>query len=171
MAEIKYNLGTLSVVPTGAVVPFAGSRAPVGYLLCDGSEVSRTDYPYLFDTIGTAYGEGDGLTTFNLPNLQDKFIQGSSGTNTVGTIKEAGLPNITGSVLVRASGSDSGEIISSQYGAFSIKNGTSWQSLQRTSTNGYGDVLEIDASKSNSIYGNSNTVQPPSIVMNYIIKY
>ena len=45
MAEIKYNLGTLVIVPSGAVIPFAGSTAPQGYLLCDGREVSRADYP------------------------------------------------------------------------------------------------------------------------------
>ena len=170
MAEIKYNLGNLGVVPSGAVIPFAGSIAPQGYLLCDGSEVSRADYPYLFDAIGTTYGEGDGSTTFNLPNLKDKFIEGS-GTNAVGTEMSAGLPNITGSVGLRASGSDSGEIISSASGVFSISTGNSWQTLQRTSTNATGHVLNIDATNSNSIYGNSDTVQPPSIVMNYIIKY
>lgn len=160
MAEVKYNLGTLSVVPTGAVVPFAGSRAPVGYLLCDGSEVSRTDYPYLFDTIGTLYGEGDGLTTFNLPNLQDKFIQGSSGTNTVGTEKEAGLPNITGKVGALWGGGANGAFTPTYY-----------DDAGGVNSGGARQIVTIDASRSNAIYGNSDTVQPPSIVMNYIIKY
>lgn len=55
--------------PTGTVISFAGSTAPLGYLLCDGSEVSRTDYADLFSVIGTDYGIGNGATTFNLPNL------------------------------------------------------------------------------------------------------
>lgn len=169
MAEIKYNLGTLSVVPTGAVVPFAGSRAPVGYLLCDGSEVSRTDYPYLFDTIGTLYGEGDGLTTFNLPNLQDKFIQGSSGNNTVGTIKEAGLPNIEGELVSINAGISNFKGTEFVNGAFSTQ--SKWNNINGSgNTDSYGEV-SFNASRSNSIYGNSDTVQPPAVVMNYIIKY
>lgn len=58
-----------SGVPTGSIVPFAGSTAPEGYLLCDGSAISRTTYSALFSVIGTTYGEGDGNTTFNIPDL------------------------------------------------------------------------------------------------------
>lgn len=52
----------------GAIMPVAqGAAVPDGYLLCDGSELSRTLYPELFAVIGTTYGEGDGETTFNIP--------------------------------------------------------------------------------------------------------
>ncbi len=170
MAEVKYNLGNLAIVPSGVVIPFAGSTAPQGYLLCDGSEVSRTDYPYLFNTIGTTYGEGDGSTTFNLPNLQDKFVQGASDTNTIGTVKTAGLPNITGSFTIL--GNSNGGAWGTGNGAFNnISSGSSRyfdsSSKGGTSTGGY----SFNASRSSSIYGNSDTVQPPSVVMNYIIKY
>ena len=60
--------------PIGAVQPFAGSTAPDGYLLCDGSAVSRTTYDALFEIIGTTYGTGDGSTTFNLPNLKGRTV-------------------------------------------------------------------------------------------------
>jgi len=53
---------------------------PSGWLACDGSTVSRTDYADLFALIGTAFGEGDGSTTFALPNLQDKFVLGLGTT-------------------------------------------------------------------------------------------
>ena len=54
--------------PVGAIVPYGGDTAPTGYLLCDGSAVSRTTYSDLYAVIGTKYGEGDGNTTFNLPD-------------------------------------------------------------------------------------------------------
>ncbi|MCQ2574565.1 MAG: phage tail protein [Alphaproteobacteria bacterium] len=56
------------LVPTGSVIPFAGTTAPDGWLICDGSAISRTDYGKLFAIIGTTYGSGDGSTTFNIPN-------------------------------------------------------------------------------------------------------
>ena len=165
MAEVKYNLGSLATIPSGVVIPFAGSTAPQGYLLCDGRAVSRTDYPYLFDTIGTTYGEGDGSTTFNLPNLQDKFVQGA-GTNAVGTEMSAGLPNITGNHTTYDYNS------SSSSGAFT-KSVLNWNSSPRMegSSNAPYSQITLNASRSSSVYGNSDTVQPPSVVMNYIIKY
>jgi len=62
--------------PTGALLPFGGSTAPTGYLLCDGSAVSRTTYAALFTAVGTAYGTGDGTTTFNLPNGKGRSFFG-----------------------------------------------------------------------------------------------
>ena len=59
--------GKVVSAPTGAVMAFAGSSAPEGWLVCDGSAVSRTTYADLFAVIGTTYGSGDGNTTFNLP--------------------------------------------------------------------------------------------------------
>lgn len=63
---------------TGSIYIFAGSVAPSGFLICDGSAVSRTEYYALFETIGTTYGSGDGSTTFNIPNLTGKVTIGSS---------------------------------------------------------------------------------------------
>ena len=67
-------------VPTGAILPYGGATAPTGYLMCDGSAVSRTTYSALFAVFGTTYGAGDGSTTFNLPNAKLRFLLGS-GTN------------------------------------------------------------------------------------------
>ena len=68
----KTDLDALAskAVPTGVVQAFAGSTTPQGWLLCDGSAVSRTDYAALFNAIGTTYGSGDGSSTFNLPKVQ-----------------------------------------------------------------------------------------------------
>lgn len=73
-------LSVQSIVPPGVVLPFAGSAAPDGWLLCQGQAVSRTTYAALFASLGTAYGVGDGSTTFNLPNTQGYFLRGAGTT-------------------------------------------------------------------------------------------
>lgn len=64
-------------VPVGSVFWLATQTAPEGYLICDGSAVSRTEYADLFAAVGTTFGAGDGSTTFALPNLQAAFIRGA----------------------------------------------------------------------------------------------
>ena len=70
------------LVPVGMIMPFAGSVVPEGWLLCDGSAVSRTQYARLFQVIGTTYGAGDGSTTFNLPNLKGRVPVGLNTADT-----------------------------------------------------------------------------------------
>lgn len=62
-----------AMIPLGAVVPFAGRVSPEGWLICDGSAVSRTLYANLFAVIGTTYGSGNGSTTFNLPDMKGRI--------------------------------------------------------------------------------------------------
>ena len=70
----------LNLPPTGTILMFGGSSAPTGYLLCNGANVSRTTYAALFAVIGTAYGAGDGLNTFTLPDLRGRVPLGLDGT-------------------------------------------------------------------------------------------
>ena len=147
-----------STSPIGTVLSYAGQTAPNGYLLCNGASYLVKDYPDLYAVIGNTYG-GDS-TNFNVPNLIDKFIQGS---NTSGTEKEAGLPNITGSFMPWAYKSSL-----TPTGAFG-QTGTTSHSYN-ISDNNSGSSVTFDASKSNPIYGNSDTVQPPALTMVYIIK-
>ena len=80
-----------NAIPAGVVEMFAGSTAPTGYLLCDGSAVSRTTYSKLFTAIGTTYGSGDGSTTFNVPNVKGKVPVGrDSGDTSFDTLGETG---------------------------------------------------------------------------------
>lgn len=69
----------------GNIIAFTGSTIPEGYLECDGSAISRTEYADLFDVIGTTYGSGDGSTTFNLPNLSGRVALGVSQTHSAGS--------------------------------------------------------------------------------------
>lgn len=95
------------IPPAGAITAYAGSSAPTGWLLCDGSAVSRTTYADLFAVVGTTYGVGNGATTFNLPNLKGRVPVGrdsgdtdfdalgeTGGAKTV-TLTEAQLPSHT----------------------------------------------------------------------------
>lgn len=80
LVEIKIK--SVDTLPLGAILEFSGSTAPDGYMICDGSAISRTKYPELFNLIGTAYGAGDGSTTFNLPDKRGKVGVGYDSTNT-----------------------------------------------------------------------------------------
>lgn len=153
-----------SVAKYGAIAGefkwYAGTEVPSGYLLCNGALINRETYKGLFAAIGETYGAGDGSTTFALPNLIDRVVQGAA---TAGMYKAAGLPNITGSFAKEATG----DVYTT--GAF--------QQTQNVSSNngspdGKDDTLyTFDASRCSSIYGASTTVQPPALTMLPIIKY
>jgi microcystin-dependent protein len=70
--------------PAGVTLPFAGSNVPDGWLLCDGATYNQADYPELYTAIGTTWGTG-GAGTFNVPDLRDRFVQGASATDALGT--------------------------------------------------------------------------------------
>jgi microcystin-dependent protein len=75
--------GTLFAdAPVGVINPFGGTTAPEGWLLCNGQAISRTDYADLFDVIGTAFGSGDGSTTFNVPDMRGKVPVGFNSSET-----------------------------------------------------------------------------------------
>ena len=68
----------------GSIIPYTKSVVPEGYLVCDGSAISRSEYAGLFAVIGTVYGPGDGSSTFNLPNLSGCVAIGSSRVHSIG---------------------------------------------------------------------------------------
>ena len=157
------NFSTLHI---GCITPYLGTKdnVPRGYLLADGASYKTTDYPELFDIIGYTYGGSDG--TFNVPNLCDgRFLEGS---DTSGEYVEAGLPNITGELVSLNAGTNNFKSTEFVNGAFSPQ--AKWNTINgEGNMDSYGEV-SFDASKSNAIYGNSDTVQPPSVVLLYIIK-
>lgn len=156
-----YNINNNSYsVPIGCIIPFSGNTIPVGFLLCDGSEVSKTDYADLYAVIGTIYGSCTDTTKFKLPDLRDRFAQGANGN--LGTSKDAGLPNITGKFYHDTNAK------AGLSGAFTYE-GTGRQNLMNDSPTNSG-LITFDASKSNAIYGNSDTVQPPSVCLHFVIK-
>lgn len=81
LAALAAYEATLAGVPIGAMMPYGGTTAPTGWLLCFGQAISRTTYAALFAVIGVAYGAGDASTTFNLP---DKRGRASIGADNMG---------------------------------------------------------------------------------------
>jgi microcystin-dependent protein len=73
-------LPSATVIPPGAIMDFAGAVAPAGWLLCDGSLLSRTAYSGLFAAIGTTYGAGDGTTNFAIPDARGRVTAAPDGT-------------------------------------------------------------------------------------------
>lgn len=79
----EYNIVHDSV-PVGSIQAYASSTTPYGWLACDGSEVNRALYSELFAAIGTTYGDGDGTSTFNLPDLNGRTIIGIGESDAAG---------------------------------------------------------------------------------------
>ena len=120
-----------SAVPTGVISAYAGSSAPTGYLLCDGTAVSRTTYSALYSAIGTTYGAGDTTTTFNVPNLKGKVAVGrdssqsefdalaeTGGAKTV-TLTTGQLPSFNHEIQVSETGGNGTTYIKGASGPYS----------------------------------------------------
>lgn len=157
----KQAIGKLaSAVPVGTGIDFYADSPPTGFLVRNGAAVSRTTYAALFAVIGTKYGTGDGSTTFNLPNSIGRFSEGDS---VAGTVKSAGLPNITGTI-----GFSGNSAASSASGCFT-SNGSNRFWASGDSHDGIN--IKMDASRSSSVYGASTTVQPAALTVLPCIKY
>jgi phage-related tail fiber protein len=105
-----------TVVPAGTIIAFAGSTPPPGWFVCDGSEVSRSQYRSLFGAIGTSWGGGDGASTFKLPDLRGRFMRGvDSG---------AGRDPQAASRAASASGGAAGDAVGSVQGGATARPGT-----------------------------------------------
>lgn len=185
---------TLSGVPVGTIISYAGKTIPDGWLLCNGAELSIDAYPELYAAIGTVFGHNT-KTTFALPDLVDKYICGAARAGTdyeddeaeddsdiavqkyvvddlrgtqVGAEKAAGLPNVSGEFsssdwIIMPNASGSGAVVTFSNSSVFVPGSQSTQ----TGCRGF----SISAASSNSIYGNSTTVTPPSLPMFYIIKH
>lgn len=90
------NTGINNAAPSGMIAPFAMSSAPTGWLVCDGSAVSRTTYASLFTALGTTWGSGNGSSTFNLPDLRGAFLRGtgSHGTSNMANGNDFAGPSV-----------------------------------------------------------------------------
>lgn len=172
----KQNTNNNSGVPTGTIINFFGDTAPEGYLSCDGTEYLKSDYPLLATHLASLTTAnlyvGSDSDHFKVPDLRGEFIRGS-GTNghsgqgngnNVGIHQDNGLPNITGGFYSYVWDTAQGS------GAFakSINNS---KGVDGSIAGSEYDYWSFDASKSSSIYGNSNYVTPTNTSVLYCIKY
>ena len=154
----------LTPVPVGTI-DFAHD-VPEGWLECNGAAVSRTKYARLFKKIGTKYGAGDGSTTFNLPNLHHRVLEGTNTTNEVAKYQEAGLPDINGGF---------GYVVWTKEVRGAHKVGVSIpQTVNRNVVNQGAESIgwvDFQASLDSPVHGKSNTVQTNALRLLAIVKY
>ena len=113
---IDRNGNKMEVDAPGVIKLFVGDTPPEGHLVCNGGAISRAAYPELFAAIGTRYGAGDGTTTFNLPNTEDRFPRFAGGGLVVGEKQVDAIRNISGELSVRYIGDN--QTIYGKSGAF-----------------------------------------------------
>jgi len=156
-AWVMDNLGVR--LPAGAILPYAGATAPDGYLVCDGSAVSRTTYADLFAAIGTSYGVGNGSSTFNLPDLRGRTV--------IGVGQGSGLANRT---LAQTGGEESHVLsvaeMPNHRHAIGADSGGSGNDSSGTYRAG-NDWLRYTQYAGSS---QAHNTMPPFIVLSYLIK-
>lgn len=181
----------MGLLPPGVVAPYAKSTAPTGWLLADGSAVSRATYAALYAAIGDTYGDGDGSTTFELPNLKGKVVVGrDSGDSSFDSIGETGgeknhtlttneMPTHSHNQNSHSHTTDAGGAHNHTIGtlgtsgSYGIKDGPA-SSSGTGSTSSHGGhthgVNATTATNQNTGGGAAHNNMPPYIILAYIIK-
>jgi microcystin-dependent protein len=171
--------------PSGAIMMFGASLPPTGWLVCDGSAVSRTTYSMLFSVIGTIYGSGDGATTFNLPNFAARTPRmdnsnlalkgGTAPTSHVHTIDGGTAPAVAHVSFVTGPHPQihMERIAVANYNSnFDVDDTASGSNLQVTSaTSSHGNGAKVSGTTSaNTVSSTSTDLLPPFLNVNFIIK-
>jgi microcystin-dependent protein len=156
------------VTPVGAILPFAGSNVPLGWMLCNGAAIDRLQYADLFQAIGTGWGVGDGTNTFNLPDLQGIFLRGVDGNANLDPDK-AGRIGINGGNSGNNVGSFQGdEIRSHNHNVYIWSNWGAGGTARPNGSDGGGVPWNFTYTSNNT---GGNETRPKNSYVNYIIKY
>ena len=147
----------------GSIKPFGGATAPSGWLLCDGSAISRTTYAALFSIISTGFGVGDGSTTFNVPNGQGVFLRGA-GSQTINARSKGG-----GSLGDTNEDKFQGHI-HTYWASASNQNVSNTNIYQGGDNQSASTTDPIADTHSNGTPRTGTTTEPSSLDINYIIK-
>ena len=151
-------------VPAGTVVMYGGATAPAGWLLCDGTAVSRTTYATLFNVLSTTYGTGDGSSTFNVPDARGVFVRGA-GSQTISSITYTGTRGTT-----------EGDQLQGHYHSIQAANsggtGAAADTFPyATGTNATGYTRSPSTDGSNGTPRTGSETRPANISLSYIIKF
>jgi microcystin-dependent protein len=165
--------GSLSftvAMPTGAVIPFAGTTTPTSWLFCYGQAINRTTYSVLFDVIGTTYGVGDGSTTFNIPDLRGRLVAGQDDMGGTSANRLTGLSGgVDGDVLGASGGAETHTLTAGQ-----LPTAATYQ--RETSHGGQSGVSGSGLAQSpaqTALTGANNEAHnnvQPTLILNYIIR-
>jgi len=173
------NLNKMNT-PAGVVSSYAGAVVPAGWLLCNGAAVSRTTYAGLFAAIGTTWGSGDGSTTFNLPNLVEKFEVGAGGAYALAAnggaayvaLTTAQMPSHNHPASASAVGNHTHGISKTDgdvpaTGIFPSVGDVRKATEQSDPAGAHGHTITVNAAGS----GDAHENRPPYVALNKIIKY
>jgi microcystin-dependent protein len=151
-------------VPTGGMMPFGAAAAPTGFLLCDGSAVSRTTFAALFAVIGTTFGGGDGVTTFNVPDIRQRFVLGLAASGTGNSL--AGTGGLIDHVHTGPSHThDPGTLVTGAPSSTEeVQFGTGSTAASQSHTH------TLSGASAAGGTGNTGTANPPFIALPWIIK-
>ena len=164
--DYKVNGTNLQTVPTGAVSAFAGSAAPTGYALCDGSAVNRTAQAALFSVIGTTYGIGDGSTTFKLPDLRGRVVAGLDSADNV--LNETA--SIDGTALGEVGGDDVHTLLIAEMPSHSHTYNDNENPSEQASGGSAARTGNQTVNTGATGGGQAHNNVQPTIILNYIIK-
>lgn len=176
----------------GEIKMYAGSTAPAGWLLCDGTAVSRATYAPLFALVGTTYGAGDGSTTFNLPNCKGRNLIGRDAAQTefdvIGEtngekthlLTTTEMPSHTHTVSGTAASAgahthqvpaDNDAGYCAGCGVYSVHYGGGVGSVPQNTTSNGAHTHSVSGTAAATGGGTAHNVLDPYLVVNYIIKY
>jgi len=161
------GLNISGLLPPGVIVPYGVSAAPTGFLLCNGQAVNRTTYSALFAVVSSLYGEGNGSSTFNVPDLRGRFIAGWDAGTSVLTSVTAGM--ILGSSIANTGGVEAvtlavAQIPSHSHGLNTLGPFTGGGASHLADTSG------TDSNTGDTGGGGAHSNIPPSMILNFIIK-
>jgi len=162
--------------PAGVAVPYGGAVAPAGWLLCDGAAYVRVaPYDRLFKAIGTAYGVGDNVTTFNVPKMARCVPMGAGGSAISNDPLKGGVGNVLGNV----GGEELHLLKALESGVKKHTHTVPWRdnscgsgsaNFTGTMTNATNANINTSEAAEQDATNGHNNIQP-SVIFNYIIKY
>lgn len=180
--ELNYMVGQAELVttglekaaPKGSIIMWPTGTAPTQWLICDGSAISRTTYADLFAVISDDYGNGDGSTTFNLPDLRGQFVRGVD--NTAGTDPDAASRTDRGdgttgdNVGTKQAGQNASHTHTQNNGTLVVRRTGGAIGSENISVGGPGSGNSNTFTLSNASSG-GNEARPTNVALNFIIKY